>query len=257
MLLSLLRRRRRRRLLATPFPAGWARIVDAIPLCAVLDAGDRRRHEDLLRVIAVERRFEGCGGLVVTERMRVVVAAQAALLLLGIEHTWFSEVTSVLLYPSTMWSPWPGEEDAGRRGGMAIDGQAWPHGPVILAWDRVEREAASAALGRNVVLHEFAHHLDAANGIVDGVPWLQRRVGIRRWASVLRPEFEALTAASERGEPVLLDEYGAKNPAEFFAVAVEVFFTRAQALRERHVALYEVLSAWLGQDPAARPAPAS
>jgi Mlc titration factor MtfA (ptsG expression regulator) len=256
VLLSLLRRRRRRRLLATPFPPEWRRIVDAIPLCAVLDPADRRRHEDVLRVVATERRFEGCGGLVLEERMKVVVAAQAALLCLGIEHTWFSEVTSVLLYPTSMWSPWGrGDAGLGQGGRTPIDGQAWPHGPVILAWDRVEREAASTASGRNVVLHEFAHHLDAANGIVDGVPWLQRRVGIRRWASVLRPEFETLAAASAAGEATLLDEYGASDPAEFFAVAVECFFTRARELRERHRALYDVLSAWLGQDPAGRPAP--
>src|SRR5436190_15287734 len=157
MLFSL-KRRRRRALLATPFPEAWERIVAAIPPCAVLSPEDRARHRDALRLIATERNFEGCGGLVLTERMRVVVAAQAALLLLGLEHDWFSEVSSVLLYPSTVVSPWPRVEGGVWSVGEPIDGQAVPHGPVILAWDRVEEEARSAGSGRNVVLHEFAHH---------------------------------------------------------------------------------------------------
>jgi MtfA peptidase len=255
MLFSLLRRRRRRRLLAQPMAKEWTRIVDGIPVCAVLAPPDRARLDDVLRVIATERRFEGCGGLVVTERMRVVVAAQAALLLLGLEHDHFSEVTSILVYPSTVRSPWPSYAGGVVSVDRPIDGEAWPGGPVILTWDRVEAEAGSAQSGRNVVLHEFAHHLDAANGIVDGVPPLERRVSIGRWASVLRPEFEALAAASGRNEPTLLDDYGATNPGEFFAVAVEVFFTRARELKARHPDLYAVLSAYFRQDPAARPPP--
>jgi Mlc titration factor MtfA (ptsG expression regulator) len=254
MLFSLLKKRRRRRLLATPFPQAWERIVEAIPLCAVLPARDRARHRDALRVIATERNFEGCGGLALTERMRVVVAAQAALLLLGLEHDYFSEVSSVLLYPSTVKSPWPRVDGGVWSVGQPIDGEAVPRGPVILAWDRVESEGRTSESGLNVVLHEFAHHLDAANGVVDGVPHLGRRVAIGRWASVLRPEFESLAAS----EPYVgvLDDYGATNPGEFFAVAIETFFTRPHALRERHPDLHAVLVAYLGQDPAERPAPA-
>ena len=188
--------------------------------------------------------------------MRVVVAAEAALLLLGLDHDYFSEVTSILLYPSAVRSPWPSYEGGVVSVDRPIDGEAWPGGPVILAWDRVEADSRSAQSGRNVVLHEFAHHLDAANGIVDGVPPLERRVSLSRWASVLRPEFEALAAASAHDEPTLLDDYGATNPGEFFAVAVEVFFSRARDLLARHPDLYGVLSAYFRQDPASRPAPA-
>jgi MtfA peptidase len=251
MLFSLLQKRRRRRLLATPFPQEWERLVETIPLCAGLSGEERARHRDVLRVIATERNFEGCGGLVLREGMRVVVAAQAALLLLGLEHDYFSRVSSILVYPSAMRSPWPRMVDGIEVTGTPIDGEAWPGGPVILAWDRVEEEARSVASGRNVVLHEFAHHLDAENGVVDGVPHLGRRVAIGRWASVLRPEFETL-AANESYAGVL-DDYGATDPGEFFAVALEVFFTRPHALRDHHPDLHAVLAAYLGQDPAARP----
>jgi Mlc titration factor MtfA (ptsG expression regulator) len=250
VLFSLLRRRRRRRLLATPFPRDWEPIVEGIPVCAGLVGEDRRRHRDVLRVIATERNFEGCGGLALTEWMRVVVAAQAALLLLGLEHDYFSSVSSVLLYPSTVVSPWPSVAGGIWSVGRPVDGEASPYGPVILAWDRVEDEARSTESGRNVVLHEFAHRLDAENGDVDGVPHLGRRVAIGRWASVLRPEFEAL--AANQSYSGVLDDYGATNPGEFFAVAIEVFFTRPHALRAHHPDLHAVLAAYLGQDPAER-----
>jgi Mlc titration factor MtfA (ptsG expression regulator) len=62
-------------------------------------------------------------------------------------------------------------------------------------------------------------------------------------------EFEALRAAEERGQPTLIDQYGAKNPAEFFAVVTEAFFERPHALQRLHPALYEELSRFYRQDP--------
>ena len=39
----------------------------------------------------------------------------------------------------------------------------------------------------------------------------------------------------------ILDEYGATNPAEFFAVASEVFFERPDAMKKKHPELFEEL----------------
>ena len=126
---------------------------------------------------------------------------------------------------------------------------------MILAWDRIEADLARPESGRNVVLHEFAHRIDMENGDADGVPPLLRRVAPATWQSIMREEFAGLGRASRAGRPTLLDEYGATNPAEFFAVSTECFFTRPQALEERHPSLYAALRAWYGQDPAQRPEP--
>jgi hypothetical protein len=53
-----------------------------------------------------------------------------------------------------------------------------------------------------------------------------------------------------RGES-LLDEYGAHDPVEFLAVAVEAFFETALSMRRNHGELYELLAAYFQQDPAA------
>lgn len=53
----------------------------------------------------------------------------------------------------------------------------------------------------------------------------------------------------QNGDSVL-DEYGAFDRVEFLAVAMESFFERPVALREKHRLLYELLASYLSQDPA-------
>ena len=76
-----------------------------------------------------------------------------------------------------------------------------------------------------------------------------------RWVEVMGPAYEAHCAAVEAGVPTFLDEYGAGDPTEFFAVITESFFERPRELRSRHPALYDQLRALYGQDPAARTVP--
>jgi len=103
--------------------------------------------------------------------------------------------------------------------------------------------------GDNVVFHEFAHQLDFEDYAVDGTPLLES-LRYRSWARVMSAEYEALRRASNSGEPTLIDQYGAKNPAEFFAVITELFFERPRELRGKHPALYDELRSFYHQDPA-------
>ena len=49
-----------------------------------------------------------------------------------------------------------------------------------------------------------------------------------------------------------LRSYAGTNPAEFFAVATEAFFTMPVAMQHDKPALYDVLAGYYRQDPAAR-----
>ena len=96
-------------------------------------------------------------------------------------------------------------------------------GPVLLAWDQVRSNARHRGRSRNVVLHEFAHKMDMLDGVVDGTPLLPDQQALDRWIAVCEAEFESM----RRGEAgPLLDDYGATDPGEFFAVATEAFFGR-------------------------------
>jgi Mlc titration factor MtfA (ptsG expression regulator) len=243
-------RRRRARLLREPFPDAWLEVLHRnVAAYGRLTPAEQQRLRDDLRVLIAERKWEGCAGLVLTDEIKVTVAAQACVLLLGIEHDYFSRVPSILVYPSAFEARGP---HGGLEGGVPALGQAWYRGPVLLAWDEALRDGRHDREGRNVVHHEFAHQLDFLGEWPDrsGRPWSRSR--LQRWRRVMREEYEALVEASEQGRATLLDQYGATAPTEFFAVATECFFSRPEALEGRHPRLYEVLRDYYGQDPAAR-----
>jgi Mlc titration factor MtfA (ptsG expression regulator) len=258
MLFSWLTQRRRAKLLATPFQEEWLGYLERnVPLYAQLSEVERARLRDDLRILVAEKHWEGCGGLTMTDEVKVTVAAQAALLLLGIRHDYFARVMSILVYPSGFRSPegWMGP-------GGVIDtsvgalGQAWYDGPVVLAWDEVVAGGRDPTDGRNVVLHEFAHQLDYLDGLADGTPPLRHRGDYARWQEVMTREFNRLKAESRDGTPKVLDSYGATDEAEFFAVATEAFFEKPRQMYATHPELYEILSEYYGQDPAKRAAAA-
>ena len=112
---------------------------------------------------------------------------------------------------------------------------------------------ATPSKGHNVVYHEFAHKLDMLDGgAADGTPPLATREQLAEWVAVCSREFLRLRSLAEKGHKTFLDAYGAKNEAEFFAVATEEFFDRPLALKEHAPDLYHVLSAYYRQEPAKR-----
>src|SRR5450755_3847107 len=177
----------------------------------------------------------------------------ACLLLLHRETDYYPELVTILVYPSAYIA----HEDRylggniweqGEDGRLGHTGRRM--GSLVLAWDAAKRGAADPADGANLVLHEFAHQLDFEDARTDGAPALKTRAEYLAWARVMNREFQALRAAEMAGTPTVLDTYGAKDPAEFFAVATEAFFERPRALRAKQPELYAQLAAFYRQDPA-------
>jgi MtfA peptidase len=251
---GFLKRRRRERLRAAPFPDSWVSIIEKnCPFYGRIPEADRRELQGHIQVFLAEKHFEGAGGLELTDEIRVTIAAQACLLLLHRETDYYPLLKSIIVYPSTYVVP--GEHSLG--GGIWEEGEDELLGhtsrnlsALVLAWDSTLHGARDMRDGENVVLHEFAHQLDFEQGDVNGTPELGSNRQYASWARVLGAEYDALRRASDEGRPSVLDEYGAENPAEFFAVATEAFFERPVELRAKHAALYEELRAFYQQDPA-------
>lgn len=253
MIFSWFRHRRRRKLLAQPFPEAWATRLETLPFYERLGADERSRLHDILRVIVAEKRWEGCDGLELTEEMCVVIAAQAALLILEIEHEYFRRVREILVFPSAYRASYQQRDGSGVISeGSHNAGEAWYRGPIILSWDGVRQGAADPKDGHNLVLHEFAHKLDMLDGYVDGTPRLSGRDAYAAWTRIMTEEFKALQDAARRGRKSVLDRYGATNEAEFFAVATETFFEKPRQLQTKHASLYGLLAGYYQQDPMAR-----
>jgi Mlc titration factor MtfA (ptsG expression regulator) len=246
------------RLRDDPIPDAWPALVAArVPAAARLPEDDRERLYRLMQVFLDEVPIEGVAGLEVTEEIRATIAAQACLLLLHMAYPRYTRVRRVLVYP---WTFVPKTAPTLASGHIVppdvpLRGQAWPTGVVVLGWDAIEHDTVSSAAGGNVVLHEFAHMLDAEDGSMDGVPVLDSGSAYRQWATLLSARFAEHVSRTELGEETTLDPYGARNRAEFFAVATEAFFERPAALREGEPELYALLVDFYRFDPTTAAAP--
>ena len=125
-------------------------------------------------------------------------------------------------------------------------------GPVILAWAEVLADGRNPGRGRNLVFHEFAHQLDMLDGYINGTPLLETAEQYQRWHDVMTKEFNRFLRVTERGRETVLDEYGAEDEAEFFAVVTECFFDRPRALLYEYPRLYSLFRDYYRQDPAKR-----
>jgi Mlc titration factor MtfA (ptsG expression regulator) len=254
-MLRLLRERRRRQLRSRPFPEEWRAIIAGnLPFFSRLTAADQEELLGHVQVFLAEKRFEGCGGLKLSDEIRLTIATQACLLLLHRKTDYFPRLLTILVYPSgfVVERDEPVDDviwEEGREGRL---GETAPQmRSLVLAWDAARYGALDPSDGKNVILHEFAHQLDFEDFVADGVPALGSRNDKRSWAEVMAMEFAALRAADDTGIPTLLDSYGATNPAEFFAVATEAFFERPLALRQRRPQLFAELQRFYRQDPTA------
>ena len=243
--------RRRRAVREEPFPSTWRSVLEqSVPLYRRLPPEDREELHGHVQVLLAEKRFEGADGLEISDRMKVIVAAQAAVLLLHRPTNFFPKLRSVLLYPAE----YAVQEEIETEDGLIEEvdesriGESWQLGTLVLSWEDVECDLESDV--QNVVLHEFAHQLDAESDDTNGAPILTDRDLRSRWADVMSDAYERLVEADEAGEETLLDPYGTEDPAEFFAVATEAFFLIPTDLAEEEPALYAVLSAYFRQDPA-------
>jgi len=240
--------RTRETLLAKPYPEGWEAILTQnVAHYRLLNPQEQELLRNDTRIMVAEKIWEGCGGLTVTDEIKVTIAAQASLMLLGREHDYFRRVQSILVYPSTFVIP--ADESLGEpEWEIEATGQVVPRGPVILAWDAVVAEGRDLSAGRNVVIHEFAHQLDFLVGSIDdpnlGDPSLEQR-----WREVMPAEYQALVRTLERGRRSFLGEYAGTDEREFFAVACEVFFTVPDRLNQLHPKLYRLLADFYQLEP--------
>ncbi len=263
--------RKRRRIRARPFPADWRDILKRrVPYVRMMPADLQLQLKGHIQVFLAEKAFIGCDGLEITDEIRVTIAAQACLLILNRADFYYPELRQILVYPSSFVAKREHTDGAGIKhaGHQVLAGESWSSGQVILSWHDTLQGAAVPDDGNNVVIHEFAHQLDQEKGAANGAPILARRAHYRRWSQVLNDEYRALQARRTfRGERIhnphveetagaataeqdpLFSDYGATDPAEFFAVISEVFFERPARMAQEHSALYQELARFYRLDP--------
>jgi Mlc titration factor MtfA (ptsG expression regulator) len=245
------RKWRDRRIRERPFTQSMDNLlIAALPFFNELGEDERQRLKEKINQFLANKRFYGCAGLGITDEIRVTIAAEACLLIMNQDCEVYSGLTSILVYPTAFVVHHSEEGADGVVSSASRDllGESWDNGRVILAWDAVAHGTADLSDGNNVVLHEFAHQLDALSGRANGAPPLIHN-NYKSWARVLSQNYQDLQDRSERGLPTTIDDYGATNPAEFFAVATETFFEQPHDLYSRRPDLFEELKTYYRLDP--------
>ena len=230
----------------------WQKVVSRFVFLRALTPGEQRRLRDLTQRFLGNKQMSGAAGLQLTGEMRMVIAAQACLLILNLGLDYYRDWVEVIVYPGDFM---PRHEYTDEDGVVhitreAMQGEAWLQGPVILSWEAAADSGNNQ--GVNVVIHEFAHKLDMLNGEPNGFPPLHEDMSREAWMQDFSRAYRDFCARVDRGEDTEVDPYAAENPAEFFAVLSEVFFETPQVLKRIYTEVYRQLSRFYRQDPALR-----
>lgn len=250
---KLYKKKRREGLFTKPFPAEWEAILQKdSALYRLLPDKFKTQLHGLIQIFLDEKRFEGCQGQVITDEVRLVIASQACLLLLNKKNRMYPTLSSILVYPAAYSAPQ--QINLGYNQVIEVNqgrlGESWVRGSVILAWDHVLENSKDPCSREDVTVHEFAHQLDQEDGTSDGAPLLKTRGQYATWAAILGKEYQDLQHDLAHHHKTLLRDYAATNPAEFFAVASEVFFKKPRIMKKSHPELYQELQSYYCMDPA-------
>src|SRR5690606_20393330 len=178
-------------------PELWDDVLRAYPFLEVLDAEESERLRARAAWLLASKTMNGARGLVLSDFMRLSIAAQAALPILNLSPTLYEGWEEIIVYPEGFTIPRVHQDEAGvvHEYDEAAAGEAWEGGPVILSWaDTLPGDTAF-----NVIIHEFAHKLDLFSGDADGIPDLRAHPGLapRRWHGILHTSLDQFTAALE------------------------------------------------------------
>lgn len=248
---------RRQRILARhPISAStWAEVLQRLPLLDGLDAAELQRLQQRAVLFLHGKRLSALPGVELDQCARLQLAVQAELPLLHLaDLDWYQGFHEIVLYPDDFLSPQRHRDASGveHEWDAEHSGEAWQRGPVILAWPGVQ--ASGGWDGYNLVIHELAHKLDMLNGDANGLPPLHDSMRIQDWAAAMQSAFDRLNAQLDANPEAAtaIDPYAAEDPAEFFAVTSEYFFSAPDLLAEAFPAVYAQLKLFYRQDPLAR-----
>jgi MtfA peptidase len=231
----------------------WRRTLKRFPFLPRTPAAGETELRRMTSLFLDRKEFSGARGLVVTDDIAVAIAAQACLPVLRLGLQAYDGFVGIVVHPGQALARRESTDEDGvvHAYEEVLSGEAMEGGPLMLSWRDVRASGASAAIGYNVVVHEFAHVLDMADGVADGTPLLPPSIARSEWQHTLAAEYEAFCLRVDAGHDTTLDPYGAEAPEEFFAVASEAFFVAAGPMCAEHPALYALLARYYGQDPAA------
>jgi Mlc titration factor MtfA (ptsG expression regulator) len=247
---------KRRTLARHPVPAElWDRVRQRLPILDGLSVEEHRRLLDNCVLFLQSKTLTALEGVALDDESRLYLAAQAQLPLLALDDlNWYQGFHEIILYPDDFISPQRHRDASGieHEWNGEHSGEAWAQGPVILAWAGVLSSGGWDAY--NLVIHELTHKLDMLNGEANGMPPLHKGMIVAAWTDAMQRAYDDLNRQldADPDADTAIDPYAAEDPAEFFAVTSEYFFSSPDLLAQAYPAVYEQLKAFYRQDTLAR-----
>jgi hypothetical protein len=167
---------------------------------------------------------------------RIRVAAGAIIPIFAFDDWEYRNINEVLIYPGAFTKKFSLKGAARNVLGMVGDGAM--HRAMILSQPFLRASFSHQADGQNVVIHEFVHLIDKADGVVDGIPeYLIDKQYAKPWLDKIHETIKEMHSKSKSD----INMYGATNEAEFLAVVSEYFFEQPEKLKSNHPELYGML----------------
>ncbi|WP_408097533.1 zinc-dependent peptidase [Peredibacter sp. HCB2-198] len=235
--------RRLEKMSKTPFPEQYEKMLSRFRPYQFLTTEERKRFQTKILYFLEDKIFNAVGDLIITDEMKLLVAAEACLMITNIDGDVYPGLKNIYLMEDVFIpKDNPVNSITGLPTHSARLGEAWKRGPIVLSWNSIVQ-------GSSVVFHEFSHQLDQQDGSFDGTPKLGRNGNYDKWAQVMGKEFINLRKRVMDHKRSDIDSYGATNEAEFFAVVTEYFFTRPQVLSKNHPEIYGLYKNYFQLDP--------
>ena len=206
---------------------------------SLLTSTEKERFIFRVKKFIVNKNWESRGTLIITDEMKVLIAATAIQLTFGLPPIILKYFSKIIIYPTKYYSPITKTNNIGEVNQRGI---------IVLSWDHFLKGIDRPHDGLNVGLHEMSHALKLENVINNGeygfLPTFLlgqlHRQGIIEMKKI------------RQGQNTFIRKYAATNQEEFFAVCVEFFFEKPKTLQLEAPHLYRLLSQLLKQDPVKR-----
>lgn len=231
----------------------WKRTLRRYPFLRRRDPAQVEALRRMTSLFLDRKEFSAAGSLRLRNDIVVAIAAQACLPVLRLGLDRYDGFVGIVVHPDAVVARRHHVDESGvvHEYDETLAGEAMERGPVMLSWQDVRAAGRHGASAYNVVIHEFAHVLDLADGASNGTPLLPPDIAPREWAAVMNESYTQFQHRLEQGREASLDAYGAQGEDEFFAVASEAFFVNPGPLKAEHPALYGVFCRLYRQDPLA------
>ena len=243
---------KRKWLLNRPFPDRWLKLLEQrVPVYRQLPSNYREKLRNHLVILMDEKRFEGCGGLEMTEEMRVVILAYASVMILEETADYYAGLQSILVYPYDYQAPVYEVDENGfvTEGFEHRKGEYWGGGNIVLSWPEIDKQLYEDDYEGNLIYHEFSHLLDDKYGLSAGIDQNDLPIRDDEWTHVLAKAYRRLNQRMYENRDSVLDMYGTESPAEFFSVSTEAFFTKPDEIHRENPDLYRMLNQFYKLDP--------